>query len=195
MPVKSKFKPKATKKKSARSKKLGKALQQDVVDAAQEGLSESAVREELTNAMKDVTLETLPKFIDQALTRPHDYGTICVAIGAIAAAAAKAADRSPGGGITGFQAGAVFWEFQKQWGVFGHGEKPLRMLQYNNMLYPQYAHDFKSISSETWEWLQKRATELLNEKRGPIAPTDAVVTHWRSIKAGIVPFGFTVERD
>ena len=175
-------------KKTDHSKKIASLSRDDAV----KGLSEADLRAELSKAAKTVTLETLPAFISQALDRPHDYGTICVAIGAIAAGAAHAVDRSPKGGITGFQASAVFWEFQRQWGVFGSGDEPLRMLQYNNMLYPQYNRHFTSISVDTWAWLQKRAAELLAEPKYGVNPAIEVVNHWKSIAGGIVPFGFDV---
>lgn len=46
------------------------------------------------------TLETLPEFIRHLMNDyQHDYGTVCYAIGACAAAAAWAADCEPGGGL------------------------------------------------------------------------------------------------
>src|SRR5690349_20327046 len=52
----------------------------------------------------EMTLETLPEFL-RHLTEDyhHDYGTICHALAAGAIATAYAMDRSPQGGITGFQ--------------------------------------------------------------------------------------------
>lgn len=45
----------------------------------------------------------------------HDYGTIGHAVAASAIGAATAVDHSPTGGITGFQAGAIMWEFIQHW--------------------------------------------------------------------------------
>ena len=155
-------------------------------------MTENELRTYLTEKMADVTLDTLPAFMADALNREHDYGTICVALGACAVAAAKAADRSPNGGITGFQAGAVFWEFVKGWGVFGKG--PKRMVTYADMLYPQYADKFqKTISAETWAWLRENADKKLAE--GPDGMHPAVYAHMESIVAGTVPFGYTVIAD
>lgn len=54
------------------------------------------------------TIDTLPEFMNHVLKDyKHDYGTICKAIGACVIAAAWAANASPQGGITGFQAGEV----------------------------------------------------------------------------------------
>lgn len=117
----------------------------------------------------------------------HDYGTICHAVAASAVAAAWCVDRGPTGGITGFQAGAIFWEFARAW---KHVEGPARLLEYDNMIYPQYAEQFdKIISANTWEHLQKKAAEHL------AAETHAhpdIAAHWRGIVEGKVPFGYRV---
>ena len=153
-------------------------------------LNEKETREQLAAMMGDVTMDNLLQFMGTALNRPHDYGTICVAIGACAVAAAKAADRSEHGGITGFQAGAIFWEFQRGWGVFGEG--PMRMVTYKDMLYPQYDDKFgKTISAETWKWLQDEAAKNLAKEQGH----EAVRAHWQTIVDGAVPVGYTVSED
>jgi hypothetical protein len=66
---------------------------------------------------------------------------------------------------------------------------PLRLLNYENLLYPQYEDKFeKIISKDTWEWLQKEAKKKLKERAHPI-----VKKHWKNIVAGNIPFGFKVE--
>lgn len=138
---------------------------------------------------KKVTVEALPEFV-RKLTQDygHDYGTICHAIAAAAVAAAHAVEHSPVGGITGFQGGAVMWEFIRHWqGIDG----PTRLMQYDDMLFPQMEHKFRAISAETWEHLQKKAKENLSGDRAFAHPD--VVAHWKSIAKGKVPFGFAVE--
>jgi hypothetical protein len=137
-----------------------------------------------------VTLDNLPAFLRE-LTQDyeHDYGTICHAVAIGAVAAAKAVNRSEQGGITGFQAGAVFWEFYKRW---LHEEGPARLVKYGNMLYPQYRDDFaKTISKDTWAWLQDEAKK--NLKDGKAAAN--ILFHWESIARGKVPFGYKVRED
>lgn len=154
-------------------------------------MSEQQLREDLRTEMKDVTLATLPAFIEAALARGTGYGEICVAIGAIAAAAARAANRSPQGGITGFQASAVFWEFVDQWGVFDRG--PKRMVSFYHLLYPQYDRCFApTVSAGTWEWVQEEARKLLLDKDSGVP---AVRAHWESIVDGTVPFGLLVTTE
>lgn len=154
-------------------------------------MDEVELRVYLTEKMKGVTFETLPAFIEDAMSKATGYGEVCVSIGAIAAAAAKAADRMPGGGITGFQGGAVFWEFVEHWRVFDQG--PKRMVTYAHLLYPQYEDDFKpTISTETWSWVQEEAKKLL--ATGEHA-AGRVRAHWESVAAGRLPFGLTLNED
>lgn len=140
---------------------------------------------------KAMTAENFPEFF-RKLTEDfdHDYGTICHAVAAAAVGAANAVNRSPAGGITGFQASCIMWEFLRHW---NHIDGPARLLQFDDMMYPQYARKFTSISSETWEWLQKKAKEKLAEHPDGNSVHPDVIAHWRTIAAGDVPFGLAVE--
>lgn len=94
-------------------------------------------------------------------------------------------------GITGFQARCVMWDFVRDWD-YSHNKCGLRIVDYDNMLYPQYDDKFeKTISRYTWEALQKQALENL-EKDSEYAHPD-VIEHWQSIVDGIVPFGYKVK--
>jgi len=96
------------------------------------------------------------------------------------------------GGVTGFQAGAIMWENISNWDSSYKG-KPLKLMDFSNMLYPQYDHQFaKEISVDTWKYLQKEAKKKLVES--PTA-SDKVIAHWKSIGDGVVPFGYIVVRD
>ena len=154
------------------------------------------VHEQWYEEAKKVTPATIGEFV-RHLTEDyvHDYGTICYAVAAAAVAAAHAVDHSPTGGITGFQAGAIMWEFIDKWGAMDKG--PKRMVCYENMLYPQYEDKFdKTISKETWEYLQKKAKEHLAENGALRQLTSSVVVqHWESIAKGIIPFGYRVASE
>ena len=152
--------------------------------------TEQVLRAELADQIKTVTLEELPTFIANVMDRDHDYGTICVALGSIAAAAAWACNKHEHGGITGFQAGAVFWEFARAWGSPSIGETGARFLNYDNLLFPQYAHTFTAISQDTFDRVKAAAAKNLADKEG--AHPD-VAAHWRSIVEGNVPFGLGIE--
>lgn len=135
------------------------------------------------------TREELPEFI-RHLTEDyyHDYGTCIHAVAAAALAAAHVAEDPLG--LSGFQAGAVMWEFITHW-MTHLKDKPLRLLEYSNMLYPQYYESFTTISADTWEWLQTEARKNLEQDASTDHPQ--VRGHWQRIVAGEVPFGFAVE--
>lgn len=141
------------------------------------------------------TFETLPAFMKHIMDDyEHDYGTVCHAISACAIAAAWAANRMDGacGGITGFQSGFVMWDFIRQWEYTGN-KTSLRIIDWDNMLYPQYEHKFdKTISKSLWGKIQEQAKE--NLKNTPNA-VESVVEHWQSIVEGKVPFGYKVIDD
>lgn len=141
---------------------------------------------------KAQTPETLPEFMRKlASDYEHDYGTICHAVAASAVAAAWAMNKSKYGGITGFQAGAIMWEFICHWQYMGE-DKPLRLVDYENMLFPQYADKFaKTITPDTWKWLQEEAQKNIDKGAENVHPN--VLTHWQSIIDGVVPFGYVVE--
>lgn len=116
----------------------------------------------------------------------HSYGTICHAVAACAIAGATAMDRGPSGGITGFQASAVMWQFVSKW---LQEDGPLRLVKYDDMLYPQYEPKFeKTISQNVADHLRKRARELLADFSGH----PDVRAHLEKVAEGEIPFGYTV---
>jgi hypothetical protein len=157
-------------------------------DDLQEGWYERAKRISNKKELLDFIKELTTKY-------EYDYGTICHAIAAAAIAAAYCVENSPQGGITGFQAGAVMWQFIKIWNSGGEYDKdPLRIIDYGDLLFPQYEDKFTQISKKTWDWVQKQAIEKLEEKSSiPVHPS--VLAHWYSIKNGIVPFGLNVKSE
>lgn len=99
-------------------------------------------------------------------------------------------NNDPHGGITGFQAGAVMWEFVRNW---MHEDGPMKLVKYDNMLYPQYEDNFdKVISKETFSYLQEKAKENLENRNGAAS---RVIDHWQSIVDGNVPFGYKIKED
>lgn len=140
---------------------------------------------------KAQTTTTLPEFI-RHLTEDykHDYGTIVSAFAAIGVAACSAADKTPQGGITGFQAGGVMWKFMR---YYNGVETPARLVRYRDMLYPQYAQQFeKTIDADTWSELQAMAKSKLAAADGADM-SGPVAEHMRAIVRGVVPFGYAVK--
>lgn len=112
----------------------------------------------------DITLDNLPEFLNKLLTEyKHDYGTICHALASGAIATLWAMEKSEQGGITGFQSGAIMWEFIKHWNYSGN-KTGLKIMDYDNFLYPQYEDKFqKTIKKSIWEIIQKQAKEKLED--------------------------------
>jgi hypothetical protein len=139
------------------------------------------------------TLETLPKFLNDLMNNYyHDYGTICHAIAAGGLATMYAMNETPQGGITGFQSGAVMWEFIKNWN-YTDNKLGLKIIDYDNLLYPQYQDKFKStITHKTWKLLQREASKMLQKEKS-FHPN--VKKHLENICAGELPFGLTIAKD
>lgn len=94
-------------------------------------------------------------------------------------------------GITGFQAGFVMWDFIRDW-MYSSNECGMRIVNYDDMLYPQYDYKFeKCISRETFETLKIVAESKLKENYGH----PSVREHWQSIVDGNVPFGYTINDE
>lgn len=133
----------------------------------------------------------LSDLVRQIISYNHDYGTIVYGCMAAMKAAFNAVNRSPQGGISGFQAGAIGWECVRE---FMSIEPPSRILDFNNLLYPQYADKFeKTISADAWKDLQAKAKKNLDDKDEHVSPR--VIAHWEKIVAGEIPFGFQIKED
>lgn len=145
---------------------------------------------------KEQTIETLPMFMNHIMNDyDHDYGTVCHAIAACSLAAAWAANKHGQGYITGFQASFVMWDFIKEW-MYSSNQSGLRIVDYDDMLYPQYKDKFdKIISKEIFEGIQKAAQESLEEVKQGREAHPGVIKHWESIVAGNVPFGYKIKED
>lgn len=134
------------------------------------------------------TMVTIGPFLKKLAAHTPSYGTTPRAVAAAAVGAAWALDSSPNGGITGFQAGCVMWDFIQSW--HGTGDRPMQLIDFQDALYPQYHERFTTMSKDTWEWLQKEAAASL-AKDGRYVHAD-VHAHWQSIVDGVVPFGLSV---
>lgn len=150
------------------------------------------LQEEWYERAKSMKPEDFPEFFRE-MTEDyiHDYGTVCHAMAAVGLAAMFAFNNSEGacGGITGFQAGCVMWEVIRYMN-YENNKCGLRLLDMDDLLYPQYEHKFTAISKDTWDAVKKEAQKRLLE-RGAAHPD--VVAHWESIVNGKVPFGLRIE--
>lgn len=97
-------------------------------------------------------------------------------------------------GLSLFQMGCILWDFIDR-AIIEEHDVGMELVNYNNMLYPQYDYRFeKTITKETWEAMQQKAKELLeNNKKAIISANEEVIEHWQSIIDGKVPFGYKVK--
>ena len=137
------------------------------------------------------TFETLPTFVKSLKDFPgHDYNTTVYAPSA--AILGMAWSMAEYFGTTGFQAGCIMWEFVSNW-MSEYHNKPLKLVNYADMLYPQYQHRFeKTITEDTWMWLQEQAKNNLDNLG---YACDEVRAHWQSIVDGKVPSGYRIRDE
>lgn len=154
-------------------------------------MTEQEYKEQIYAKVKTVeTKDDLVNLIDEITSYKHDYGTIVYGCMAAMKAAFRVVDNGPQGGITGFQAGCLGWECIHEFMAI---DSPARLVDYNHMLYPQYQDNFeKTITSDTWDHLQKKAKEELASGKAEGAHPD-VVGHWKTIAEGRIPFGYSIK--
>lgn len=141
--------------------------------------------------------EELSRFVHELIyDYEHDYGTIVHAIVAAMNASFTVINNSDQGGISGFQAAAVAWKLIPSF--FGiHSDVPLRLLNYEDMLYPQFENKFLGVPEHVWKWIQERAKEKLDEMQafGVALDNPVLVSHLDKIVQGCVPFGYKVIKE
>lgn len=142
-------------------------------------MSEQLFKEKYEARIREIKPGGVDAFIAEMMADPLiDYGSVCLALGYAAAAAAWAANRGPNGGITGFQSSFVMWEFLRQWQPSMIGKSGTRIVNYDDMLYPQYDHKFApTISPECWASLRELADDKLKADDGEFTHPD-VIAHW-----------------
>lgn len=153
-------------------------------------MNEFEMRDKLRAMRKDIkTFEDLTVFLKYVEENcNYDYGVAPRSMAQASLAVAwYLADKF---GITSFQAGFVMWDFIMDWN-YSTNECGLKIVDYDNMLYPQYEHKFqKTISSIVWRELQKNAKAKLDKS---MATHPDVLAHWQAIVDGKVPFGYIVK--
>lgn len=124
-------------------------------------MTEKEFRDKYYGNLDRHAIKDLPKFIEKMMSESLEYGSVCCAVAASAIATAWAANKHKHGGISGFQAGAVMWEFIQQWS-YRNNKTGLKIVDHDNMLYAQYEDNFqKTISKSVFKALQKEAGNLL----------------------------------
>ena len=178
------------------------------------------LRQEWLDESRKQTLETLPDFIHDILNDyPMTYNLAPYAVGAIASAAAWAANHKVG--LTGFQGSFTTATILDGW--LHESSVGRKLIDYSLMLYPQEKDYFteKTIPSHIWENLQtearKEVVEFISHKfteeeinamtneevckavedyfksREKTIDVNGVLAHQMKILLGEVPFGYKVK--
>ncbi len=139
------------------------------------------------------TMETIDTFIKHIVNDyEHDYGTIVHAMAAGMLATFSAIDKSDQGGITGFQASCLMWEMVRKFGGLNKNA-PARLVDMENLLFPQFEDRFTTISKSTAEWIKEEAKKKLAENSEHAHPD--VIKHWEKIATGWIPFGLVLSKE
>jgi len=148
------------------------------------------IQKEWYEEAEKIEYKDLFKFINKLIKKyKHDYGTICHALAAGALATINAMNRTEQGHITGFQASGVMWKLIRK---FMYKSGVLKLIDYDNMLFPQYEEQFgKYLDKETFLDLQQKAKKYLENTPAH----DEVKKHWQGIVDGIVPFGYEIKEN
>lgn len=139
--------------------------------------TEKELRE--TEVVRPKTLDELNKIIEQLTERKHDYGT-CVYAMSIAAVATfnYVAGKLD---VTGFQASCADLDILRRTRDYENG---FSIINYDNLLYPQYWDDEHFPSKEQLleknkEQLAEAAKKKLKESNGSTHPN--VIKHWEMV--------------
>lgn len=137
------------------------------------------------------TGEDLIKFIDDEIINypDHNYGTIVRGMAQAMLAAMSYVNQSKIGGISAFQASCLGHELIPPLMMV---KPPYTVLQWSNLLYPQYDAYFTTIPKNAWQEVQKQAQKLLEAAYNN---RPDIKEHLRSITEGNVPFGLKVRED
>ncbi len=136
----------------------------------------------------EVTPETFGDFINELLHGYDlDYGASIHAAAACTIAMFIACDDIFS--LSGFQSSASIMQVLYKLN-YPCNKTGIRVIDYDEMLYPQYKDKFRSIPRNIWELLRKRASELIDEDKSIANPS--VLHHWKGVSSGIVPFGYYI---
>lgn len=125
------------------------------------------------------TREELLEYIDSLVERKHDYGTAVYAMSMAAVAAYNYVAHKEG--VTGFQASCADLDILRR----NRGLLRGKILDYGNLLYPQYLNEehFPSVEyllTQNAGWLKKEAIKLLAMHKDA---AQSVKDHWMRLAA------------
>ena len=150
--------------------------------------------EELSKKADKLTIDEIVSYMNELETVGKGYENSIKATGLAAVAAAWIMCKKLG--LTGFQASCVNFEFLKEW-FYSSNKSGIGIIDYDNMLYPQYKYKFeKTISEDMWNSIRQAAIDNIKEVEETHSPVSKrVYNHWKKIAEGKVPFGYKIIKN
>ena len=71
-------------------------------------------------------------------------------------------------------------------------DAPFEIISYEDFLYPQLLHSYTELSVDTFNWIQNKAKENLEDL---LYVHEDVLKHWESLADGKVPENFTINNQ
>lgn len=150
------------------------------------------LKQELYDKIKQVdSIDKFNSFYKEITNQPINEGNIVEMASAFILAAANTLVQKYPKMFTKDRSGEIMWNFIRSW-LPEFSFSPLRMLIYEDLLYPQFARNFKTISQDIFEWIQNTAKNHLERHKD--ASPDLKV-HWQSIIDGQIPYGLILEEE
>lgn len=119
-----------------------------------------------------------------------DYGVVPRSIGAFLVVAANYFCHEMG--VTGFQAGFIMYDFIRGF-MYPHNKCGIRVVDYDELLYPQYIEKHTTIPESVWNNIMREAKTKLDEDKVYCHP--CVVQYWQDVSKGIVPKEIRIKKD
>lgn len=154
-------------------------------------MEELQFREKHYNKHKAKNFNELKKAYDEMLPDADDYGSSVIFAEIMMNLMFQVVDSSPVGGFTGFQAGCLVFPLIRRYGGYS-SDSMLRIMDYKNILYPQYDKSFREINYDTFEKLKKIANDKLFEEENPESICPKVLQRWKEVSSGNLPHFVTV---
>ncbi len=85
----------------------------------------------------------------------------------------------------------IMWQFIRHW-LPEFAFSPLRMVIYEDLLYPQFEKNFKTITPDIFKWVQESAKNSLERHK---SASPALKAHWQSVVDGQIPYDLMLEED
>lgn len=164
--------------------------------------NEFKVRDELREMRSKIkTFDELVAFLSK-VKNEYNYGYGEAPRAIAQAALATAWYLSSEFGITGFQAGAIMWDFIVDW-RFTSNKCGLRIVDFDELLYPQYRYKFEhtNIPVDVWNKVQEEAKRLVadvdmnSNNEHYVMPCESVYKYWKQLAAGKIPHNCKISDD